>query len=346
MTWSERMQLAWTTFKREALPLYGWTLIFIGVGVVLVIAMVMGVLDQLRWVLPQAYGGSFSSGMPVPGIPPADFSGPLSNFFNVLSAVGSVAGTLFLILIVSWLIGSAFYTGLFNLTAKAYRQKVTFKDFSFTGFFRILGWQGFLLMIKLLLLIIGLSGAFTLSHSQGALTAFLIIYGLFIIAVAIFALPWLTTSAIYLLAHRKEKFWDALRGSWRFFRNHMGLLWGYIGTVILIEIAIEVLSRISQGAAGLAALVVSPFIAVLAIVWVLSLEPQLNPTTPDSVAIDSPSPIHYIPKVATPESEALNIDLQEATPCPPFPEDKPNYCPSCGKANNGTPYCPQCGSKL
>ena len=100
MTWSERIKLAWTIFKREALPLYAWTFIFIGIGVVLVVAMVLGVLDQLRWAFPQAFGG------------------PLSNFSMLLSALGSVVGTLLLLLVVGWLIGSAFYTGLFNLTAK------------------------------------------------------------------------------------------------------------------------------------------------------------------------------------------------------------------------------------
>jgi len=398
MTWSERIKLAWTIFKREALPLYAWTLIFIGISVIFVVATVMGVLAQLHWAFPQSYGGSFSSGMPVPGMPPTpgmnpfagmspfagpfgslnqnpfgSSGGPLSNFSMLLSALGSVAGTLLLILVVGWLIGSAFYTGLFNLTAKACSGKVTFKDFSFSGFFRILSWQVILLLIKLILLIIALIGVFTLKHSQGALVAFFIVYGFFIIGVAIFALPWLTTSGIYLLAHRKEGFQDALCGSWRFFRRHMGILWGYIGTVILIEIAIQVLSKISHGIAGLATLVVSPFIAVLAIVWVLSIEedepkkdvePQLNPTassaepnfeaqapivsppSSDSLAIDPPSPEHHISELVAPESEGPKIDFQKATPWPPLPDDNPNYCPSCGKANTGTAYCPQCGTKL
>ena len=351
MTWFERIKLAWTIFKREALPLYAWTLIFIGIGVVLVVAMVLGVLDQLRWAFPPALSGTFSPGMPIPGMPPTpgiqpfagpfgspnqglfgSFGGPPSNFPMLLSALGGVAGTLLLIFVVGWLIGSAFYTGLFNLTAKAYNGKVTFKDFSISGFSRFLGWQGFLFLIKLILLIIALIGAFTLKHSQGALVAFFIVYGLFIASVAIFALPWLTTSAIYLLAHRNEGFRDALSGSWRFFRRHMGILWGYIGTVILIEIAVQVISKISQGVAGLATLVVSPFIIVLAIVWVLTLEE-------DERRKD------VVTEVSSTESEAPMIDLQKATPLP-LPEDKPNYCATCGKANTGTAYCPHCGTKF
>ncbi|ODA42148.1 zinc ribbon domain-containing protein [Desulfosporosinus sp. BG] len=386
LTWSERIKLAWTTFKREALPLYGWSFIFLGIGVVLIVATVMSVIAQLRqfgWAFPHGNGSSFSSGMPVPGIPPTPdlspfvgpfgssnlgpfnfFGGPLSSLPNLLSAAGSVAGIFLLILIVGWLFGSAFYTGLFNLTAKAYREeKVTFKDFKFKGFFRILGWQGFLLLIKLLLLIIGLFGAYTLSHSHYTLVAFLIVYGLFITAIGLYALPWLITSTIYLLAHSNEGFWDALRGSWRFFQRHLGILWGYIGTVILIEIALQIIGRISHALTGIASLVVSPFIAVLAIVWVMSIEeePQLystaysampyqeaqvtqetinTPPSSESLAIDSPSP----------ETEEPKIDLHKSEPEPspptPSPEDSPRYCPSCGRANTGTAYCPQCGTKL
>ncbi|MDR3543231.1 MAG: zinc ribbon domain-containing protein [Desulfosporosinus sp.] len=383
MTWSERIKLAWTTFKREALPLYGWTLIFTGVGVVLIVAMVIGVLAQIRqsgWAFPRTYGGSFSPGMPVPGIPPTPglnpyagpfgspneglfgaFSGPLNNFSHLLSVASSLAGTFLLILIVGWLIGSAFYTGLFNLTAKAYHENVSFKDFRFTGFSRILGWQGFLLLIKVFLTIIGLIGALSLSHSRGALVAFLILYALFITAAVLFALPWLFTSTIYLLVHRKEGFWDTLKGSWKFFQRHMGVLWGYIGTVILIEAGLQILSRISAGLTGIATLVVSPFIAVLAIVWVLSLEDDESPAYDIPLAIPpcDPPQTNLNPDTETPTenphiSEADN--LTSTTPSTDQPislkkpvdlsKDKPHFCPSCGKKNTGTAYCPQCGTKL
>lgn len=385
LTWSERIKLAWTTFKRAALPLYAWSFIFLGLGVILFVIIAMGVAVQLRqsgWAFPHPLGGAYSPGMPVPGIPPAQdltpftspfgspnqipfgyFGNSLSNYPNLLSTILTISGISLLILVVGWLIGSAFYTGLFNLTAKAYSEKTTFKDFSFRGFLRILGWQGFLLLIKLLILAIGAIGAYSLSHSRYALVAYLIVYGLVLIAIGIYALPWLITSTIYLLAHREESFGDSLRGSWRFFQSHMGVLWGYIGTVVLIEIALQVLGRISHPLTGIASLVVSPFIAVLAIVWVLSLEdsgrrnniePQLDstayssepyqkvqetiisPPTSDSQSIDPPSA----------ELEEPKIDLLKTTPLPAYPEDSPNYCPSCGKTNTGTAYCPQCGTKL
>jgi Predicted membrane protein len=378
MTWSERIKLAWRTFKREALPLYAWTLIFIGVGVVLIVAMVMGILGQWHWTLPQAYGEFSSPGMPVPGIPPKQgitpFTGQfgsLADISSLLSSIGTIAGSLILLAIFAWLIGSAFYTGVFNLTAKSYYEKATFKDFRMTGFFRVLGWQVFLLIIELILLIIGLIGAFTIRSSPGALIAFFIIYGLVITGIMIFTLPWLSSSAIYLLAHPEDSFRTALGGSWRFFRRHMGALWGYIGTFFLIEIAFQILNRISPGLAGLATFVVSPFVAVLAIVWVLSLEEDernnasgpMNADTPppystasyleaqtitpptydDSSSTPPQTPRSSLPKApVSSESEKPKIDLQKQKE----EDDNPNFCPSCGRANTGTAYCPQCGTKL
>ena len=365
MTWSERIKLTWTTFKREALPLYAWTLIFIGVGIVLVVAMVMGVLNQLHWSFPQAYGGFSSPGMPVPGVPPTpgitpftgpfgspnqspfdSFNGSLSDLSTLLAAVGAVAGTFFLIIIVGWLIGSAFYTGVFNLTIRSYHGNVTLKDFRLGGFFRFLGWQVLFFLIQLIFLIIGLIGAFTLRPSQGALISFFIVYGLMIASISIYALPWVSTSAIYLLAHPKDSFRDAFVGSWRFFRKHLGSLWGYIGTVILIEIGVQVLNRISSGIAGLVTLVVSPFIAVLAIIWVLSLEEDDQPKY-----LDQPETLQQpVAEGTTFKSETPKVDLQKSeqrtTPDHSLSENKPNFCPSCGKANTGTAYCPQCGTKL
>ncbi len=354
MTWSERMQSAWKTFKRGALPLYGWSLILIGVIVVLIVAIAIGVIDQLRWTFPNIhnFGGanSYSPGMPVPGMPPTPgmppFMDPFTassqdlfsyfggmDFSNLLSVIGSIAGSLFLIILVVWLIGSAFYAGIFNLTSKAYRENVGFKDFRFTGFARVLGWQALLFMIQLILFLMGLMGAFALRNSGGVLLFFLTVYALFIVAIGLYTLPWLSSSAIYLLIHREVGFRDALIGSWRFFQRHMGALWAFLGTVLLIEIALEILTRLSSGLAGLLILVVSPFIAVLGIVWVLTLEDETSPGS-DSAAVN------------TSFSSEQTINLQKPAPLPPSPEDKPSYCPSCGKSTTGMAYCPQCGTKL
>lgn len=384
MTWSERMKLAWTTFKREALPLYGWTLFFCGAIVVLIIALTMGVIEQLRWLLPNihTYGDiySYSQGMPVPGIPPTSgiipfpdsfnphgknpyaFSSGMYGFSRLLPFIESIAGTLLLILIVSWLIGSAFYTGIFNLTSKAYCEKVSFKDFRFAGFFRVLGWQALIILIQLILLAIGLVSIIALRQSEGALAIFLIAYALLILIIGLYTLPWLTSSGIYLLAHRELSFRESLIGSWQFFRRKIGTLWGYIGTVIMLEIAVEVLSEISQILSVIVPLVVSPFIAVLAIVWVLSLEEdilhkdspgQINSTDNSSVTNSEPQAPKVIPHstdsqtiTTYPSPGVPKLNFQKTEPFPPNTEGKPPYCPSCGKSDAGTAYCPQCGTKL
>ena len=357
MTWTERVKLAWTTYKREALPLYGWTLIFIGGIVVLAYAIIMGVLDQFRWAFPHANGRPFSPNMPVPGMPtlpgippngpfgssqsPFGLHGGLfSNPSTYLAIAGSLVGVFFLTLIVTCLIGSLFSAGQFNLTAKAFREKVRFEDFRVSGFLRVLGWQVFLSLSYLIFIIIGLIGAFALNHFHFILIAFLIIYFLLIIGFQIFALPWLATSLYYLLAHREQSFWDAIKGSWRFFWRHMGALWGYIGTVILIQIVLLVLLKISAGLGYLASFAVNPFYVVLAIVWVLSLEddehkkdvaPQINPTanpaSPDpetpATIVDPPTSDSYAIDTPALQSEEPEISLQKADPLPPFSEDKP-----------------------
>ncbi|AFM39601.1 hypothetical protein Desaci_0535 [Desulfosporosinus acidiphilus SJ4] len=394
MDWTERIKLAWKIFKREALPLYAWTLIYIGIGVVVMIALVIGAVAQLGWAFPhlsQSFGG-YSPDMPIPGVPPAygdspfgPFNGSFGRLSILLSLLKNVAGTLFLMIVIAWLLGTAFYTGLYNLTAKAYQEPVTFKDFSYSGFFRLLGWQGMLLLIKIFIVLVGVIGAIILRNSYGGLIVFLLVYALFLIIVVVYALPWLAVSGIYLLAHRQNNFSKALSDSWKFFRNHMGILWGYIGTVALIEIGVQILNRIVSGLGGLLSLIVSPFIAVLAIVWVLSLEdkgiagtsPTLTPTdtyvppsdytqteeptsaTPadtnvsDGIPLPSTTPfptpdntisLQKTESPAQPVSEAPSEEVPEHQPSDT--NERPNFCPSCGKANTGTAYCPQCGTKL
>lgn len=307
MTWTERVKLAWKTFTRAALPLYGWTLISIGAIVVLGYAMFMGSLNRFSGAFPLASGRSFPPTMPIPGMPVPGIptmpgippnghfgssqspfglnGGPFSNPFTILAIVGSLVGIFFLIFIVACLFGSLFSAGQFNLTAKAYREKVRFEDFRFSGFLRIFGWQVFLFLIYLIVFVIGLLATIALGHSTIAIRAFFIICGLFFIVIQIYTVPWMATSVYYILAHREQRFKVALRGSWQFFRRHMGALWGYIGTVILIQIALLVLFMISTGLGYLATFAVNPFLVVLAIVWVLSLEDDEL-----KMEVDTPAP--------------------------------------------------------
>lgn len=326
MTWSERMKTAWKTFIKEALPLYAWSLIFLVGTVVLLIAAFIGVVFRLRLAFPQAFDRPISPGMPIPGIPPthsiSPFIGGFGSFYHnllggfdgrftdssmLVNLVISLIITVMLIIIGGWIVGSLFNTGLYNLTAKAYREKVSFGNFRFEGFNRIFGWQGILLLIKLAVFFIGFLGIISLQDSPGTQIVFMIIYFLLIFVIGLYLLPWLAVSSIYLLAHRKEGFLMALKGSWEFFQRHMGALWGYIGTVFLIEVAIQVLYKISPIVGGLSVLVASPFIAVLPIVWVLTLEDEKRNN------FDPPfdTPYNTVPN---PETQAFVNPPVEPTP--------------------------------
>ncbi|AFQ42356.1 zinc ribbon domain-containing protein [Desulfosporosinus meridiei] len=392
MIWPDRMKSAWVTFKREALPLYGWTLILAGAFLVLLIAVSFGILNHLNWVFPNIHNFqgaySYSAGMPVPGMPPVadpftesfidpftnpftdpfsppfelpfSYFGGIENFSRFIPFIESIVGSLLFILIVIWLVGATFYTGISNLTMKAYREKVSFRDFRFRGFFRILGWQAFVFLIQLLIVVSGLVAVFVLRQSEWALVSFLIAYALFLLVIGLFTLPWIISSGIYLLAHPELSFPKALSRSWSFFRSHMGTLWGYLGTVFLIEIAIEILNRISPGTAGLVYFVISPFTVVLAIVWVLSIEDdererawQVNQLY-NSVSDPISQTLNFNPSItdakemdaSRPNPPKPKLDLQKSEHLPSLTEDNPRFCPSCGKPDTGTAYCPQCGTKL
>ena len=404
MNWSERLKLAWKTFIREALPLYLWILIYIGVGIIILLVLGAGFLAKN----PSLFSGSYFYGapMPVPGVPPSqginilpnpfDFhnSASLGAFHNLsalLTALGNITGTIFLFILLAWLMGTAFYTGMFNLTTKAYRGPVTFKDFSYTGFFRILGWRGILLLIEIVIITIWIIGALAFKGSSGSLIAFFILYGLVLLIAGIFLLPWFITSSIYILTQREKTFSQAVSDSWRFFRKNTGVLWGYIGTVVLIEIGAQIIGRISSLLGGLLTLVVGPFFSVLGIVWVLTLlshstpnppnyystpveeppdpftsnpysseqwispekiQPMGNPSEPAPITPTAPITsitltTSTIPDVSEPETQITPTDPSQENPVFSQRElDRPNFCPSCGRANTGTAYCPQCGTKL
>lgn len=293
MTWSERIKSAWKTFISEALPLYAWSLIFLVGSSVLLIATIIGAMLRLRLTFPEAFSRPISPGMPIPGIPPAlsinpltdrfalflqnlfgNFDGRMTDSSMLINIVISITVTVFLIIIGSWVIGALFYAGLFNLTAKAYNAKVTFRDFRLDGFARIFGWQGILLLIKLAIFFIGFLGIISWQYSRSMLITFIVGYSLVLIIIWFYLAPWLASSSIYLLAHRKEGFSAAFKGSWKFFQRHRGALWGYIGTVFLIQIALQIINYYSPYAGGLIILLTSPFMAVLAIVWVLTLEDE------------------------------------------------------------------------
>lgn len=295
MNWSDRMKRAFLTFKRMALPLYAWYLILSISGVIL------AVLSLIPMIISLARSGMLNSEFPglpaMPNLPGLPFSGSYPNpnppvppgsdlipgsdaIMDGITPYLSLAPRFFLtfiaLIILGWLLSSAFMTGMFHLTRKAYMTRARFKDFRLSGFSRVLGWYGILTLFVVILLGLGLFIAMTLSDIDYAVPVFAVSCVFILIAVAIFLAPWLSTSAFYMLNHQELSFGKAFRASWRFYKRHLGSFWAYILTVIGITIIISIIGRSYPNIEFIVSLLVSPFTTILPIVWVLTHEEDEN----------------------------------------------------------------------
>lgn len=284
MRWSDRIKLTLETFKRAALPLYIWYFIFAFVGVGLVIA---GLIPFLTPIIRSK--GTFSSpffGPNPPMLSGYSFSGGSAPFDHNLSPYLDQVPYIFLILVIlfflAWIASSAFITGIFNLTQKGFHEKVSFRDFRFSGIPRILGLYGILTLVSFLLVLAGILGALALKRMTYLLPFLGVLYVLSLIALIIFLAPWLSTSAYYMLNHRELSFTRSLSRSWDFYRQNMGSLWLLFITLIGIQVLLSLFNQTSHALGILAALIVGPFTAILPIVWILSLEGEQNQPQADS----------------------------------------------------------------
>lgn len=311
MNWSGRMKKAFQAFKRMALPLYAWYLILAILGVVLVfislLPMIVSLVNSGMFNsgfsglpgfpgLPGVPGGGISPGIPSsPGVPAPPFSGaypnpnppvpPGSNLIpgpqGLMKGIApflSLAPTLILsflgVIALSWLLSSAFMTGIFNLSKKAYSGPAKFKDFRFKGCFRVLGWYGLLTLIGVLLISLGVFIAIALRDINYAIPVFAVVFALLIFAIAIFLAPWLATSVFYMLNHQELSFSKSFRESWRFYRRHIGSFWGYLLTAVGIQVILTIIDRNSPDIGLLLALLIAPFTTILPVIWVLTHEEE------------------------------------------------------------------------
>lgn len=331
MNWSDRMKRAFLTFKRMALPLYAWYIILSISGIVL------AVLSLIPMIISLAQSGMLNSefsrlpGMPaLPGVPP--FSGPYPNpnppappgsdfipgseaimdgITPFLSLAPRFLLTLIALILLGWLLTSAFMTGMFHLTRKAYMTQARFKDFRLSGFSRVLGWYGALTLFGLVLIGLGIFIASTLSGIDYAIPVFAVICILLLSAIAIFLAPWLSTSVFYMLNHRELSFGKSFRESWRFYRRHLGSFWGYLLTVIGIQVIITIIDRSTPNLGFIVALFLSPFTTILPIVWVLTHEEDEN-TLPIAAPFEQQAP--YYPMTTDPrEAQTQDVQLHEYT---------------------------------
>ncbi|AHF08396.1 zinc ribbon domain-containing protein [Desulfitobacterium metallireducens] len=374
MRWSERIKLAFETFKRVALPIYGWYFIFAFAGLGILITGLLPFLLPMLNRGTRSFSGPFPN--PNPPMPPGVSSGGLSPFGDMLAPYLSspylAQAPYFLlfflfILLLSWLGSSAFMTGMFNLTQKAFHEAVRFRDFRFSGIPRVLGWYGILTLVSFLVILAGIFGAFALRGMSYALPLFGGLYVLLMVSLALFLMPWFSTSAFYMLNHRDLNFTHSLKGSWNFYQRNMGSLWIYFITMIGIQILISFINQASTSLGFIVALLAGPFTAILPIVWVLSLEEEENQ---QRLTLASPSDSEStltLPQESTSDASAsspsapVSPSASEAPMTPASPanqeseippaaqvlSDSVNYCPTCGqKTRPGANYCAQCGTQL
>lgn len=409
MSWSDRMKKAFQAFKRMALPLYAWYLILAILSIVLVFLSLLPMIASLVHSgmlnsqfpgfsgvpgLPGVPGGSMLPGIPnSPGVPTPPFSGTYPNpnppvppgssltpgpqgvmngiapFLSlapvfILSFLGAIA--------LSWLLSSAFMTGIFNLSKKAYSGQAKFKDFRFKGCLRVLGWYGLLTIIGILLVGLGVFSAIALRDIHYAVPVFVVVFALFICAIAIFLAPWLSTSVFYMLNHREISFSKSFRESWRFYRRHIGSFWGYFITAIGIQILLYLIDRNSPDIGLILAFLITPFTTILPVIWVLTHEeeeeayretmaPNHAQPTPDSpMEVENITPSDSLeyrqeplqksaePSSYMPSQESSNEPSENVQHPSPRPQTFPtqntpritsqeddvviNYCPTCGKS--------------
>lgn len=282
-SWTDRMKQTFSTFKRMAFPLYAGYLLFIIVAALVFILSLLPV--GIGIVQSGLYYSDFSGLSGIPGMPgspsvPVPPGGPYGagangdTFSQLFSLGGKFIFSFFLMLALTMLVTAAFWTGIFHLTKRSYTDKAQFKDYSFKGFFRVLAWFVILTFVILVLCIIGVAIAFSYRPFEYSGLGFLAIYALVVAALAIFLAPWISISVFYILNHREFSFGQAFKESWRFYRRHMGSFWGCFLTALVIEILIGVLTRNSSGLSGLLSFVITPFISILPIVWVLTHEEE------------------------------------------------------------------------
>lgn len=353
MRWSERMKLTFETFKRVALPLYGWYFIFAFAILVIIIAgllpIILPIMNMGGSPFSSPFPGSNPSPPPFPNpnppMPPGSSANGLSPFSDFLGPyISSPYLThapyvvLFIILIVlfSWVGSSAYLAGMFNLSKKSLHENVRFRDFRFSGISRVLGWYGILTLVSFLIIIVGVVGLAALRGTSYMLPLFGGLYVLLMVSLGIFFLPWFSTSVFYMLNHRELGFSRSLNGSWNFYRRNMGSLWLLLATVVGIEILLSVINQSSPTLGFFVGLLAAPYTAILPIVWVLSLEDEENQQT---LAWNFPSAFSETTSQTTPEnspqtspqpftSEAINKSPDESTAEESSLDDNSSQSPS------------------
>lgn len=312
MNWLSRIKLTWEVYLRTVLPVYAWLLIYIlSLSVMFIIVIITAVVALLgaRPELADTLSNLDPSVGPDPSLM-GNFTDPLAIVDYVTSIIppGFILGTILLAVAVAIISDSAFTAGIFNITAKAKDQKIKFTDFHFSGFKRILAWESLLALVALAVIGIALAAFinfYDMTESIWTLV-FWIAFILIVVGSFLLALPWLAIGGYYLLAHREQNFWIALRGSWKFYLSNLGTLWILAVMLISYRLLLFGMSSWSPDLANLFSMLSTPFIVILPIVWVLTTINKAVPSVTAEPPQEIPAPAYYqrISPSAIPTAEA------------------------------------------
>lgn len=348
MTWTDRMKKTIETFKRMALPLYGFYILFTIIGIIVAAISVGATL--LPFIRMNGFNPSLSAvpymdpNVPVPpGYEPSiNYGyGYGYDFLNELAPYLDMAPTILLsvafLMLAGWLLASFFLTGVFHLTRKAYIEKAQFRDIRLKGFLRIVGWYGVIGIIGTFLIGLGVLIAFTF-RSEYAMAFFGLGYALTLFALGIFLAPWVSAAPYTMLNRPHLPFGKAFKESWRFYRRHMGPLWGAFLTVLGVQLLISFINRSAPDIGLLITFITSPFVAILPIVWVFTLEEEEQPV-PIATLYTSPSESTPATNMNYPPSPP-NRDYATSEPARPTPPSNPSTPPSNPGNPSDKPYTP------
>lgn len=318
MTWTERIKKTIETFKRMALPLFGFFILLALVEFIITVISLSSIL--LPFLNMNGLNPSFSSvpymnpNIPVPpgyGYGPSlDYAFGWEELAPFMSMLPGLLGGIAILMVLSILIGSVFFTGIFHLTKKAYTEKAQFRDIKLKGMPRVLGWYAIVTLISSVAIGVGIFLAMRF-ESPYSLAMFGLIYILVLMAVGLFVAPWVTVAPYYMLNHDNFAFGQAFKESWHFYRRHMGPLWGAFFTLLGIQLLVNAIYRGSPDIGFILTLLTTPFLTVLPIVWVLTLEEE-PPLPIGNIYTPSPEQERHDAEADAPAEPSSPVDSSHA----------------------------------
>lgn len=315
MSWSERLKLTFSVFKKTALPLYLWYIIFLFICIIL--AIVIFLLPPSRMVLEFLERIEQNNLSPAyNGFTPTAYSSESSfSMFNnpdFLQYWPAILQTIVLFCILVFVATALFYSGTYHLAVKGLQGKARFKDIKISGFARILCWYLLLSIGYFFIFLVGFGLLIMLSRASETASAVYSFIALAILIVGtLFILPWMLSAVYYIIAHAEQSFTKAFGNSWRFFRKNMGALWGGVAALFLLNIGIGLVNEVSSTLGGIVSFLAAPLMTLVPVIWTVTLMQEKEYFALFSTPAHFPASAYYPPP---------DDSWTEQEPQPEFPE--------------------------